>query len=230
MNLRWLLIACAAGAPFGQSLPGQTGSVKPGINSNYMDPNLNVDEWVERFEREGREVFDRRQELVDAIGLEPGMAVADIGTGTGLFLPLLAGKVGPGGRVYAVDIVPRFLERIETVAAENNWNTVKTVLCTARSVELPEESIDVAYICDVYHHFEYPNDSLASIHKALKPGGLLFLVEFKRTPGESSEWTLNHVRAGRDTFEKEIVGAGFTLVEEVDGILENNYVLRFRKQ
>ena len=211
-------------------LAAQNESVKPGINANYLNPELQVTEWVERFETEGREVFDHRQKIVDEVGIESGMAVADIGTGTGLFLPLFAEKVGPGGRVYAVDIVAKFLEHIDARIADNDWNAVETVLCTERSVELPTGSIDVAFICDVYHHFEYPPESLASIHAALKPGGRLFLVEFKRIPGESSDWMLDHVRAGQEVFTAEITAAGFDKISEVKDLLSDNYVLKFRKR
>ena len=69
MKLKWFLIASVAGAAWAPSLAGQTNSVKPGINAPYLNSDLNVTEWVERFESEGREVFDNRQELVDAIGL-----------------------------------------------------------------------------------------------------------------------------------------------------------------
>jgi len=209
---------------------GQAESVKPGVNASYLDLNLQVTEWVERFEHEGREVFDLRHQIVSAIGLKPGMAVADIGTGTGLFLPLLAEQVGPGGRVYAVDIVPQFLEHIDEVAKTNEWSTVETVLCTERSIELPKNSLDVAYLCDVYHHFEYPEDSLESIRQALKPGGQLFIVDFKRIPGVSDDWILEHVRAGQELVEQEIVRAAFRKITEIADLLPNNFVLKFEKE
>lgn len=208
--------------------PRAEASVRPGINKEYLKPDINAQQWVERFEKEGREVFDQRQKIIDTIGLKPGMSVADIGAGTGLFTPLLAEKVGPSGKVYAVDIVQSFLTLIAKRMSDAGVRNVKTVLCTERSVELPANSIDVAYICDVYHHFEYPQHSLASIRKALKPGGQIILVEFKRIEGVSSEWALNHVRAGQEVFEKEIQQAGFAKVAQYD-FMKDNYVVRFRK-
>src|SRR5690606_37902721 len=84
-----------------------------GINEVYRDPNLQVEVWVERFETEGREAFDFREAIVADMGLMAGQAVADVGAGTGLFEPLLAARVGREGKVYAVDIVPDFVEHIE---------------------------------------------------------------------------------------------------------------------
>lgn len=221
------ITACQSSTRLTPSIPTEQ-SVKPGVNTEYLKPDLDVENWVERFEREGREIYDNREKIVAAAGIRPGAAVADIGAGTGLFTPLFSKAVGQRGRVYAVDIVPAFVERIRAQAATNHLTNVEAVLCTERSVELPQESIDLAFICDVYHHFEYPRSSLDSIYRALRPGGEIFLVEFKRIPGVSSDWTLNHVRAGQEVFTEEIEAAGFKMVQEID-MLKDNYVLRFRK-
>ena len=76
-------------------------SVKPGINTNFLDPELDVDKWVARFETESREVFTNRSRIARAVGAGPGMVVADVGAGTGLYVDFFARDVGPGGRVYA---------------------------------------------------------------------------------------------------------------------------------
>lgn len=208
----------------------EDASVKPGINEKFLDPNLKVDEWTEKFETESREIFHLRNEIVAAVGLKPGMAIADIGAGTGLFTLPFAEAVGEGGKVYAVEIARNFLDHIRARAARAKAANVETVLATERSVELPESSIDLAFICDVYHHFEYPQASLASLHKALKPGGMIVLIDFKRIPGESSEFVMGHVRAGQEVFESEIVAAGFEKVDEVKDLLKENYFVKFRRQ
>jgi predicted methyltransferase len=210
-----------------ESLPAEA-SVKPGVNAEYLKPDLNAAQWVERFEREGREIYDHREAIVATALIKPGMTVADIGAGTGLFVPYFSRAVGSRGRVYAVDIVPAFLERIQQRSVAEGLANVRTVLCSERSVELPTSSIDFAFICDVYHHFEFPRSSLASLHRALRPGGEVLLIEFKRIPGQSSDWVLNHVRAGKEVFTAEIESAGFKQVEEHD-LLKDNYVVRFRK-
>jgi ubiquinone/menaquinone biosynthesis C-methylase UbiE len=203
-------------------------SVKPGINTEYLKPNLNVSNWVERFEKEGREIYDHRRQIIAAAKIRPGSVVADIGSGTGLFTPMLSAATGPRGKVYAVDIVPSFLKLIEERSSQAGLRNVQTVLCTERSVELPPSSIDSAFICDVYHHFEYPRQSLASLHRALRRHGEVFLIDFKRVPGVSSDWILSHVRAGQDLVTAEFEAAGFEKIEEID-LLKDNYTLRFRK-
>lgn len=212
------------------SVPAQQAA-SDDINASYKEPDLNVQVWVDRFEVEGREVFDYRNEIVASLGLEQGQEVADVGAGTGLFIPLLANAVGPEGTVYAVDIVPKFVEHIETKLKEQGLNHVKTVLSDERSTRLPANSVNMVFTSDVYHHFVYYQDMLASIHSALKPGGEFIVVEFDMVPGKSSQFLEQHVRATKEVFTKEIEANGFTLVEDftLDG-LEQTFMRRFRKK
>lgn len=207
----------------------QDASVKPGINDKFLDPKLKVEEWTQKFETESREIFHQRDKIVAAVGLKPGMAMADIGAGTGLFTLTFSEAVGEAGKVYAVDIAKNFLEHIKARATQAHAANVQTIQCTERSVELPEASIDLAFICDVYHHFEYPQASLATLHKALKPGGELVLIDFKRIPGESSDFVMGHVRAGQEVFEAEVIAAGFEKIAEVKDVLKENYFVKFRR-
>lgn len=208
----------------------QDASVKPGINDKFLDPKLNVEEWTKKFETESREIFHQREKITAAAGLKPGMIMADIGAGTGLFTLHFAQAVGENGKVYAVEIAKNFLENIKARASKASASNVQAILCTERSVELPEASIDLAFICDVYHHFEYPQATLASLHKALKPGGELILIDFKRIKGESSDFVMGHVRAGQEVFEAEVAAAGFEKFAEVEGILKENYIVKFRRK
>ncbi len=210
--------------------PENEESVKPGVNDSFLAEDLDVQEFIDRFEGESREIAVERDALLETIAIEPGMDVADVGAGTGLFLDLLAKAVGDDGRVYAIDISPGFLEHLDRRVEAEGYPQVETVLCSDRSVELPPRSVDRVFICDVYHHFEYPRSTMASIVNAMRPGAELVLVDFERIPGVTREWLLEHVRAGKETFRAEIEESGLQFVEEidVDGLAEN-YVLRFRR-
>lgn len=205
-------------------------SVKPGINTRYLDSELKVDEWLKRFEVESREVFHQRKEVLEICEIKPGMNVADIGAGTGLYTRLFSKAVGENGWVYAVDINARFLEHIQARAAQEKQDNITTVICPQDSVSLPPNSIDLAFLCDVYHHFEYPRSTLASLHRALKPGGRIILIDFIRIEGVSNDWTLGHVRAGEEVFRREVEDAGFRFDTsiKVPGF-KDNYCLRFVK-
>jgi ubiquinone/menaquinone biosynthesis C-methylase UbiE len=204
-------------------------SVKPGINKEFLDPDIDVEKWINRFEVESREVFRARIQIVKQLKLSPGDRIADVGTGTGLFVEPFSEAVGKKGWVYALDIAPKFVDRVGKMVDILKLNNVTPVLSGQDDIRLPPGSIDVAFICDVYHHFEYPAQSLASIHQAMVPGGKLVVIDFERIPGKSREWTLNHVRAGKATFRKEIEQAGFEFVEDVKlSALNENYYLHFR--
>ncbi len=205
-------------------------SVKPGINKKFVDPNLDVDQWVKKLELESREVFLHRERILAACQIHEGDTVADIGAGTGLFSRMFSSVVGDQGSVFAVDISARFIEYINRESTRKKINNITGVVCAENSVNLPRDSVDLVFVCDTYHHFEYPKSTLASIHRALKNDGHLVVVDFERIEGKSRKWTMGHVRAGKEVFQTEIENAGFKLVaqEQVDG-LEENYFLKFRK-
>lgn len=206
--------------------PAQEKSVRPGINKPFENPD--VREYLGKFETESREIFAQRKEILAACKVKPRMSVADVGAGTGLFTQLFAREVGPQGRVFAVDIAPKFVEHIEKSSREKDLKNVVGIVCTETSARLPPNSVELAFICDTYHHFEFPLRTMASIHEALRPGGQVILIDFHRVPGKSRDWVLNHVRAGEDVVTKEIVSCGFKVVGE-EKLLKENYLLRFEK-
>jgi ubiquinone/menaquinone biosynthesis C-methylase UbiE len=213
-----------AGIFFCALAAGQGAS--PSINAPYRNPNYQ--EWRQIFETEGREVYDRRHAIVAEAGAQPGMALADIGAGTGLFTRLFAARVGDGGRVYAVDIARTFLEGNLRRARAEGLENVIGIESTQKDTRLPAASVDLVFVCDAYHHFEQPQAMLASIRRALRPGGTLVVVDFERIPGVSPDWILKHVRAGKQEFRAEIEAAGLRFVEEVK-LMRENYFLRFAR-
>lgn len=229
LGLPVLLAAALAWAEVDNA--AEQASVRPGINKKFLNPDLKADEWVNRWEVESREVYAARKEVLEHCGIKKGMVVADVGCGTGLYTRLFAEAVGPDGWVCAVDISSRFLEHVNRWARTEGLTNLSSVFCRDNSISLPPQSVDVVFLCDTYHHFEYPKATNASILRALKPGGSLIMVDFERIPGESREWILGHVRAGKEVFKKEVEAAGFTFKDEVPvkGFKEN-YLLRFVKE
>lgn len=214
--LTWL--PCHVGA--------QEQSLSPGINRYYQ--NLDYARWQATFENEGREIFDQRHAIVEALQLKPGMVVADVGAGTGALSLLFAEKVGAGGTVIAQDIAPEFLRGIEVRAHKAGFAQLRTVLGGDKDARLPANSVDLVFTSDTYHHFEYPQAMLASIHAALKSDGRLIIIDYEKIPGRSSPWVLGHVRANRETVIAELTAAGFVLNRTHD-FLRENYFLEFRK-
>lgn len=214
--------------------PERPENLPKGINDSFLDPNMDPDEFVKRFEAESREVFAARFQIMDAMKLSPGDSVADIGAGTGLFMNALSQKVGAEGKVFAVEIAPSFVKHLRQRAREEQLENVEIVFCSDRDANLPKESVDRILICDVYHHFEYPRLTMQSLWRALKPGGMLVLIDFHTEPDNVSperiEWLKGHVRAPMQIFRQEVEEIGFQFKDqpEIDGFKEN-YLLRFTK-
>jgi ubiquinone/menaquinone biosynthesis C-methylase UbiE len=168
--------------------------------------------------RDGRQ---KPQELIAAMSVTPGMTVADIGTGTGYMLPFLGKAVGANGKVYGEDIQADFLER----AKAKNVPNAELILGTVTDPKLPPNSIDVALVLDVYHHFDYPDKMLQAIRGALKPGAHLVIVDYYKSASPSP----GHIRAERDDVAAEIEGNGFHLIAKRDHIPNTQYMLTFEK-
>jgi precorrin-6B methylase 2 len=208
-----------------QVVARETASVKPGINEPYRGVGA-ARRWAKRFERDGREVHDRRADILRALGLRRGAAIADVGAGTGLFTLAFAQAVGPEGTVYAVDVVPNFLEHIRAKVEKAGLQQVRLVQATDRSSELAPGSVDAIFMSDAYHHLEYPQHTLATLKAALRPGGTLWLIDFIREDG-SDAWIKQHVRAGKAVVLAELAAAGFVLVEELP-LMRENYFLKLQ--
>jgi ubiquinone/menaquinone biosynthesis C-methylase UbiE len=200
------------------------------MNKKFTDPNADIQQFVKRFENEARDIYAKRREITRAVGLRPGDAVADIGAGTGLFTFLFAESVATKGTVYAVDIGPAFVKYIaEQAKQRGHERVVKTVLNTPDSTELPAGSIDVAFTCDTYHHFEHPEKMLASIHRALRPEGRLVVIEFDLRK-DSSEFVKQRARAAKEVYYGEITAASFELIATKNApTIKDNFYAEFRR-
>jgi len=209
---------------------GRPDNMPGDINAVFLDEEMDVEGFVVRFEGESRAVYAQRFAIVEALELSSGDVVADIGAGTGFFSFLFSDAVGRTGRVQAVEISPGFLEHLRTESKARGLGNLDVVEGTTNSVELPTGQTDVAFICDVYHHFEAPMESLASLYDATRPGGQLVVIEFHRVEGVTNKFIFEHVRAGREVFQAEIEAAGFRFIEEIEvDDLDDNYILRFER-
>jgi predicted methyltransferase len=177
-----------------------------------------------------RDQQEKPRELVASLGITAGMAVADIGTGPGYILPFLSEPVGPRGRVLAEDIYPDFLEAARHRAESLHLPNVTLVLGTETDPKLPAASLDLAFLLDVYHHFNYPGPMLAHLRDSIREGGRLAIVDYyRRRDAMPSNDALEHIRAEQPEVIKEVEAAGFRLLSKHDHIPDSQYVLIFRK-
>ena len=152
-----------------------------GIGKFYMEREISfvmghlAADWLNRPSRIQEEMPDQ---VVENMNLEPDEVVADIGAGSGYFTFRIAQKV-PDGEVLAVDIQQEMLDLIEQRKAAGSGENIRTVLGAIDDPRLPENSIDAAIMVDAYHEFSHPFEMIDGIHRALKPGGRIFLLEYR---------------------------------------------------
>ena len=153
-----------------------------GIGKRYMGREISAvmgwqgAAWLEREEREREERTDL---LLAALALKPGMVVADIGAGTGYLSRRMAPAVMPLGKVLAVDVQPEMVALLQASVQRSGLTQIEARLGAVDDVKLPAASVDLAVMVDVYHELAYPFEVMASLMKAIKPGGLVVFVEYK---------------------------------------------------
>lgn len=130
-------------------------------------------------ERDSRETEEKPDITVEKLDLKPDDVVADIGAGTGYFSFRVAQQV-PEGKVYAVDIQPEMLEALDFIKEDKDIANVETVLGEEDNPHLPDSSVDLAFMVDAYHEFAYPREMMEGIYQALKPGGRVILLEYRK--------------------------------------------------
>ncbi len=225
LRIAWIAWIVLAGCESSPPAPPEAGA-DPEITRRFDAPAQSLEYWIDRFASESREVAAQRLAILAALEVEPGSDVADIGAGTGLFELQLSQAVGAQGTVYAVDISPRFLQHLRDRKQAEGWSNVTVVAGTERSPLLAPDSVDLVFICATYHHFTHVAETLASIKSSLRPGGRMVVVDFRRIPGESADWVVEHVRAGMEVVRSEIEAAGFRHTRTIE-ILKENFFLEF---
>ncbi len=134
-------------------------------------------DWLDRHERDSEEQPDK---AIAELNLKPGMFVGDVGAGTGFYSLRIARLVGPQGMVYANDIQPAMLERLNANASAQHVPNVVTILGTESDPKLPPAKLDLVILVDVYHEFSRPQRMLDRIRESLKPDGRLVLLEYRK--------------------------------------------------
>jgi ubiquinone/menaquinone biosynthesis C-methylase UbiE len=177
-----------------------------------------------------REATQKPGELIKSMGLEPGMTVADVGTGVGFMLPFLSRRVGPAGRVLAEDIFDDFLAGAKQSAEEQKLSNIAFIKGTETDPNLPDGQVDMELVLDAYHHFDYPEKMLAALRKALKPDGKLVIVEYyKRESAMPGGRALTHIRLDMPDVIKEVEANHFHLLMEKEHIKNVQYMLLLEK-
>ena len=171
-----------------------------------------------------RDAYQKPHEVITALDLKEGEAVADIGAGSGYFTFRLAHHVGDAGRVYAVDVSPEIIVHLNRRIRDLQVKNVVSILSAPDDPLLADASIDRFFICDTWHHISDHAHYLALMKKMLKPGGQVVMIDFKKA--ETPVGPPMEMRIDRGDLLKEMEANGFKLTAEHTS-LPHQYFLVF---
>jgi predicted methyltransferase len=159
-----------------------------------------------------RDQWQRPAEVMDALRIRAGSTVADVGAGEGYFTSRLAERVGPHGKVYAEDIDFGALARLKAAAEKNGLQQVEVVQGTESDPKLPEGALDAVLIVNAYHEMDEHDAMLHGLLRALKPGGLLGIIDKEAETGHPRGWYHSHHRIALEVVKAETAKEGFRFV------------------
>lgn len=167
--------------------------------------------YAQRWNDPARDEWQKPEALIEAMEIEAGMTVADIGAGTGYFIPFLAEAVGREGTVYAADIEESMLEYIENTAQEEGWEQVETVQATMHHSALPFEGVDRIVTINTWHHIAERGAYAEHLYECLKEGGSVWVVDYRKDAptGPPAQYRMKPEEIGAELemggFEVEVV-------------------------
>ena len=181
-------------------------------------------EWLDRREREEEE---HPAKVIDALDLRPGEIVADLGAGSGYFTFRIAPKVGEAGKVLAVEIQEAMLNTLRIRAAAQKVTNVEVVQGSEIDPHLPSTGVDLVLVVDVYHELAYPFEVMTKVREALKPGGRVVFVEYRK---EDPKVPIKEVhKMSLAQLEKEMNAVGLVRVRTVE-TLPLQHIVIFEKR
>jgi 2-polyprenyl-3-methyl-5-hydroxy-6-metoxy-1,4-benzoquinol methylase len=218
-SLALLVVALLVGAANAQTSPvaDPAASRIPPARDRYMGRQIaqtmhySGAEWLVRNTREREERCSR---MLANMGIEPGMTVCDLGCGNGFHTLKMAPLVGPRGRILAVDIQPEMLAMLRARMESEGVENITPILASAHDPRLPQQSVDLILLVDVYHEFSHPEYMLRAMHAALKPNGRIVLVEYRAEDASVPIKPLH--KMSKRQIMREFPANGFRLVGQFD--------------
>ena len=205
------------------------GQVHDQAEHSHHHGSRSVEEWLRILEDPSRDAWQKPAQVLEALGLRPGQDVADIGAGTGYFSVRFAEAVGPGGKVFAVDIDQGLIDHLNERAKDAGLSNLEAVLAAPwlwalDDPLLSEKSLDIVFVCDVIHHVQDRQGYFAKLSGALRPGGRLAIVDFYKR--ETPVGPPVAMKIAREDLISELREAGCVLAQEFD-FLPHQYFLVF---
>lgn len=221
MRGRWIQLGLGIALLLGMT---QCTSAHHGRGQHHLP---NVKEYVEHLDRPERDESQKPAEVIAALGLTPGLSVADLGAGSGYFTWRFAQAVGPTGTVFAVDIEPEMESYIRaSVTRAERPAPVRFVLAEPNDPGLSPQSVDLIFVCNAYHHLTDRSPYFTRLKTALKPGGRVVIVDFYHDERSGDLGFPKDHLVPRENVLREMRQAGYRLLKEHD-FLKRQYFLEF---
>jgi ubiquinone/menaquinone biosynthesis C-methylase UbiE len=191
-----------------------------GIHHSFSD----AEAWAERFEGAQRDAWQLPDQVVAALELQPGMTVADIGSGTGYFARRFARAVGADGTVFAADVEPEMGEYVRKRADEEGQANLIPILASYDDPRLPGGTVDLVFVCNTWHHIQDRIEYAERLGADLAPGGRVAIVDFVK--GELPVGPGPEHKMSAEEVTEEFVAAGYRLASAPE-LLPYQYLLIF---
>ncbi len=186
-----------------------------------------VTEYLDQLERPERDQYQKPAEVIQALGLKPGMVVADLGSGSGYFTRRFVEAVTETGKVYAIDVEPEALKHVKDgIEHMHIPYTAEFILAPPDNPKLPFESVDLIFLCNVYHHLDDRTTYFANVKSALKPGGRIAIIDFYHDERSGDLGFSKTHLVPRETVLAEMGQAGYRILRK-HTFLPRQYFLEF---
>ncbi len=186
-----------------------------------------IKQYLEHLDSTERDRYQKPSEVIDALKLKPGMAVADLGSGSGYFTRRFVEAVTATGMVYAVDVEPEMLAYAkESVIHMHIAYTAEFILAQPDNPKLPYESVDLLFVCNTIHHLENRPKYFSDLKSYLKPGARIAIIDFYPDERSGDLGFPKHHLVTRDRVIQEMAAAGYQLARE-HSFLPKQYFLEF---
>jgi cyclopropane fatty-acyl-phospholipid synthase-like methyltransferase len=227
----WFLFVFGALALWGACRESPQAADQEGFDAQHW--HRTEAEWQEyqrRLESPRRAKWQKPDEVVAALNLRPGERVADIGAGTGYFTIPIAEAVGPGGRVYAVDVARQMIGYLTERAKQEGLEQIIPILAPPNNPSLPNAGVDTVLVVNTYHHLEDRASYLTLVDRALSPGGRIVIIDFIPKPKKERGFGPPlEMQLSRTQVDSELAGAGF-VPAKVHEFLPEQYFVEYRRR
>lgn len=175
----------------------------------------NVMEYLHRLDDPERDQYQKPAQVIDALGLTPGMHVADLGAGSGYFTRRFVEAVGETGKVYVIDVEPEALKYVEhRLVQMHRPFKAEFILARPDNPKIPVESVDLIFICNTYHHLENRTEYFRNLKSSLRPGGRIAIVDFYHDDRSGELGFPKRHLVAKEKVLEELRKAGYRLVKE----------------